>query len=108
MRKASVIEIQTVPLLEQIEKCDRKRETHLEICSNSLAQMFEFTDLRPQRENRFDQHPVIPFAAPTDFQILRLTRFASKAGVRPNDHFLAHLFNERQKFLIGDICRSMP
>lgn len=105
MRKSIVIEIQTVPLLEQIENCDRKSEAHLQICPDSLAQMFQFTDLREQRKNRFDQHLVIPFAAPTDFQILRLICFASESGVRPNDHFLAHLFNKRQKFLIGNICR---
>lgn len=105
MRNSFVINIQTVPLLEQIEKCDRKSEPHLEICPDSLPQMFQFTNLRQQRENRFDQHAVIPRPALTDFQIRRLVDFASKAGVCQNDHFLVNSFNERKKFLVGNIRR---
>lgn len=105
MRNSIFINIQTVPLLEQVEKGDGKGESHLEIRPNSLAQMFKFTNLREQRENCLDQHPIIPHAAPADFQIFRLIDVTPKAGVCQNDHFLAHLVDERQKRLIGNIRR---
>lgn len=105
MRNSIFIKIQSVPLLEQIEKRDRKGESHLEIRPDSLPQMFQFANLRQQRENRFDQHSVVPLAAPTDFQIFRLIDSAPKAGVRQNNHFPDHSFDERQKLLVGDIRR---
>lgn len=105
MRNPIVIDIQAVPLLEQIEKRDRKAEPHLEIRPDALAQMFQFTNLRQQRKDGFDQHSVVPLAAPADFQVLRLIDRTSKAGVRQNDHFLAHLFDERQKRLVGNVRR---
>jgi hypothetical protein len=105
MRNSIIIKIQTVPLLEQIEKRDRKREPHLEICPDSLAQVFQTTHLRQERENRFDQHPVVPLAASADLQVFRLVDFASKAGVCQNNHFPTDGFNEREKFLIRHIRR---
>ena len=105
MRNSVIIKIQTVPLLEQIEKRDRKGEPHLEIRPNSLAQMFQFTDLRQERKDGFDQHPVVPLAAPADFQVFRLIDRASKSGVCQNDHFVGHSLDERQKCLIGNVRR---
>lgn len=104
MRNSLFIKIQTVPLLEQIEQSDRKSEPHLEICPNSLAQMFQFTNLPKQRENRFNQHSIVPLATPTDFQVFRLSSATAKGGVSQNDHFVTDGFGERQKFLIRNIC----
>jgi hypothetical protein len=99
------IEIQTVPLLEQIEQSDRKGEPHLEIRPNSLAQMFQFANLRKQRENRLDQHSIVPLAAPTQFQILRLVDRTPKAGVRQNNCLTGNGFDERHKSLIRNVRR---
>jgi hypothetical protein len=105
MRNSVFIKIHAVPLLQQIEQSDRKSEPHLEIRPDSLPQMFQFANLREQRKNGFDQHSVVPGSAPTDFQVFRLTRFAPKTSVRQNNHFAAHLFNQRQKLLVGNIRR---
>lgn len=99
------IEIQAVPLLEQIEQRDRESEPHLEICPNTLSKMFKSANLRQEREHRLDQHPVVPLAAPTKFEVFRLIRFAPKAGVRQNNHPLRNSFDERQKFLIRNVRR---
>lgn len=69
MRNSIVIKIQTVSLLEQIEKRDCKGEPHLEIVPNSLPQMFKLADLRQQRENSFDQLAVVPLTARTNLQV---------------------------------------
>src|SRR5688500_3116643 len=105
MRNSIFVKVQTVPLLEQIEQCDCKSEPHLEIRPNSLTQMLQFTNLRQKQKESFDQHSVVPRAAPTDVQVLRLGAHASKAGIGEHDHFLAHLFDERQKRLIGNVRR---
>ena len=105
MRHSLIIEIQTVPFLEQIEQRDGKGEPHLEICPNSLPQMLQFTNLRQQRKDGFDQHSLVPFAAPADFQIFRLVDAPPKTGVRQHDHLRGNSFDERQKFLIGNIRR---
>jgi len=105
MRNSIFIEIQTVPLLKQIEQRDRKSEPHLEIRPDSLPQMFKFTDLREQRKNRFNQHPPLPLAARADFQVFRLSGATAKASVGKDNHFVAHPFDERQKLRVGNIRR---
>jgi hypothetical protein len=99
------IKVQAVPLLQNIKHCNGVSESHLKIRPNSLAQMFQFTNLREQRENRFDQHSIVPLAALANLQIFRLIDFASKAFVRQDDHFVLNGFDERQEFLIGNIRR---
>lgn len=103
MRNSIFIKIQPVPLLKQIEQRDRKSESHLEICPDSLPQMFEFADLREQRENGFNHHSVISLALRTNLQILGRIRFAPKTFVGKNNHFACDGFNQRQKLLIGNI-----
>lgn len=106
MRHSIFIKIQAVPLLKQIEERDCKCDSHLEICPDSLPQMLEFTDLREQRKDGFDQHPVVPLAAPTNFQVLRRLDFAPKTDVRQDDHCVSHLFDQAEKFLIRHIRRA--
>lgn len=105
MRNSIFIKIQTVPLLEQIEQSDGKGKPHLEICPNTLLQVFQFTDLRQKRKDGFDNHSVVPFAAPTQFQVFRRIDFPAKTDVCQNDHFIRDGFDERQKFLIRNIRR---
>ncbi|MDQ3801614.1 MAG: hypothetical protein M3384_19500, partial [Acidobacteriota bacterium] len=99
------IKIQASPLLKQIEQSDRKSEPHLEICPNSLPQMFQAAHLRKQRKDSFNQHPVIPFAASTQFQVFRLIRFAPKINICQNNHFVRNRLDQRQKLLVGNIRR---
>jgi hypothetical protein len=99
------IEIQAVPLLEQVEKRDRKAEPHLEIRPNSLPQMFKFANLRKQREDGFDQHSVVPLAAPAKFEVFRLIDLAPKVRVRQNDHLVGYRFDQAKKLLVGNIRR---
>jgi len=63
MRNPVCVKIQIVPLLQKIKQRDRVSEPHLEIRPDSLPQMFKFTDLREQRKNRFNQHPLVLEAA---------------------------------------------
>ncbi len=105
MRNSIFIKIQTVPLLKQIEQRDRKSEPHLEIRPDSVPQMLEFTDLREQRENRFNQHPPLPLAARANLQVFRLICSAAEASVGKDNHFVAHPFDERQKFRVRNIRR---
>ena len=105
MRNSIFIKIQSVPMLEQIEQGDRVSEPHLEIRPHSLAQVFQTANLRQKRENRFDQHSVIPLAARADFQIFRLVDFAPKASIRQDNHFVGNSFDKWQKLRVGNIRR---
>ena len=61
--------------------------------------------MRQQRENRFDQHLIVPFATLTNLQVFWLICFAAKAFVRKHDHFVGNSFDHRKKFLIRHIHR---
>jgi hypothetical protein len=91
--------------LQQIEQSDRVSETHFKIFPDSLPQMFQAANLREQRKERFNQPAVVPFTAPTQFQVFRLIRFAAKTVVRQNNHSPAHFFDERQEILVGNVRR---
>ncbi len=105
MQNTIFVKIQTIPLLQKIEHCHGVSKSHLKIFPNSLSQVFQAADLRQQREDRFNQHPVVPLTAPTNFQVVRRIGAAAKSFVRQDDHFLLHGFDQREKFLIGNICR---
>ena len=105
MRNSVFVKIQTVPLLKQIEQRDRKSEAHLKILPDSLPQMLESAHLRQKREERFNQHSVVPLAARANLQVFRLIRATAEASVCKDDHLLAHPFDERQKLRVRNICR---
>ncbi len=105
MRNSVCVKIQTVPLLQKIGQRDRKGEPHLEICPNSLPQMFQSANLREKRKDGFNQHSVVPFAAPTYLQIFRLTSATAKTFVCQDDHFSGNGFDQRQKLLVGNVRR---
>lgn len=66
------IKLHTIALLQEIEQHNDIGKEQLKILPNFLPKMFEPQSLRKQRENRFNQHSVVPLAAPTDFYVLRL------------------------------------
>lgn len=105
MREAVFVKVQAVPSLKQIEQCEREGEPHLEICPHPLAEMLELADLRQEREERFDQHAVVPLAPPTNFQVPRRIAFAAEAFVGQNDHLPLDGLDQRQEFLIRDVRR---
>ena len=105
MRNSVFIKIQTIPVLEQVKERDRVSEPHLEIRPDTLAQMFQLANLREQRKDRFNQHPLVPLVERANLQIFRLIRASAKTVVRQDNHFLTHSFNQRQKFRVRDIRR---
>ncbi len=105
MRNSVFIKVQTVPLLQKIKYCNCVSEPHLEIRPHSLTKMFQSANLREQRKKSFNQHSVVPLAAPTNLQVLRLIGAAAKAVVCKDNHFSANGFDQRQKLRVGNICR---
>ena len=97
------IKVQTIPLLQKVKDCHRIGESHLEICPDSLPQMFQFADLREEREERFYEHSVVPLPTLAKFQVTRLIIFRAKSLVCQNNHLLVNRSDHRQKFLVGNI-----
>src|SRR5215831_13339165 len=60
-------------------------------------------DERQHREHRLHQHPVLPFAALTQFEVGGIALRGMEAGVTQDNHPSVHVLNEPLKGVIGDI-----
>jgi len=66
--EARRVGLETMPLDQPIEGCHGERQTGFEIRPDPRHRLLEVTDERQHREHRLHQHPVLPFAALTQFQ----------------------------------------
>lgn len=104
MHNALIVKLQSVPLLQNIENCNREGEPHLEIFKHSLPQSFEITHLSQQRKNSFDYHSLVCLSAPTNFHICWIFLFRAEAFVHINNHSLVKPLNQAVKRAVRNIC----
>lgn len=103
MRYASLVKLQTVPLLQNVEDCNREGQPHLEILEHSLPQSLEIAHLREQREHGFDHHSLIGLPASANLDIRRIALFGAKTVVHKHNHLLIKLLDQRVKRAVGDV-----
>src|SRR5215510_2099351 len=73
--------LETMPLDQDIEGAHGERQTRLKIGPAPMHHLFQVTDERQHREHRLDEHPVLPLAALTQFEVGRIALRGMEAGV---------------------------
>src|SRR5262252_3891927 len=72
---------ETMPLDEHIESGHGEREPRLKIGPTPMHHLFQVADERQHREHCLHQHPVLPLAALTQFEVGRIALRGMEAGV---------------------------
>src|SRR6059058_2377715 len=67
--EARRVGLEAMPLNQHIEGRHRERQPCLKIRPDPMHHLLEVTDQRQHREDRFDEHAVLPLAALTQFEV---------------------------------------
>src|SRR5215467_1610189 len=86
--------LQAMPLDQHIEGGHGEREARLKIRPAPMHHLFEMADERQHGEHRLDEHPVLPRAALTQFQVGGVAFSRMEAGITQDDHLVFNLANE--------------
>jgi hypothetical protein len=65
-----------------------------------MHDLLQMTDERQHREHRLHQHPVLPRAALTEFEVGRIALRGMEARIAQDDHLLFELADEPLKGVI--------
>src|SRR6266700_7469420 len=83
-----------MPLHQDIEGGHGEREPRLKILPHAVHDVLEVADERQHREHRLHEHPVLPLAALTQFEIARIALGGMEASVTQNNHLFFALANQ--------------
>ena len=106
MNEAVGIRFESVPLDEEIKRSQGKGEPGLERSPGPMSDFFQMTDPTQHRQHGFDQHPGIPEATITQFEISRIAFFGMKGRITQHDHLFFKEFDHRMEGGIGGIGTS--
>src|SRR4029450_1195372 len=84
--EARRIGLEAMPLDQHIEGGHGEREPGVEIRPDPMHDLFEMADERQHREHRLDEHPVLPRAALTQFEVGGITLSSMETGVAQDNH----------------------
>ena len=101
--EARRVGLEAMPLDQHIEGRHGEREARLKIGPAPVHDLCEMANERQHREDRLDEHAVLPFAALTQFQVGGVAVRGMKAGVAQDNHALFKLANEPLKGVIRHI-----
>src|ERR1043166_5643039 len=104
--EAGRVGLETMPLDQHIEGGHGEREPRLKIRPPAMHDFLEVADERQHRQDRLHQHPVLPLAARTHFEVGGITLGGMEAGVTQDDHASVNLAYQPLKGVIGDIGRA--
>src|SRR6516165_8684508 len=98
--EARRVRLEAMPLDEHIESGHGERQACLKRGPAPMHDLLQMADERQHREHRLHQHPVLPRAALTQFQVGGVAFRGMKAGVAQDNHALFNLANEPLKGVI--------
>ena len=101
--EARRVGLETMPLDQDIEGGHGEREACVEVLPDPVHDFLEVADERQHREHRLDEHPVLPRATLTQFEIARLPLRGMETVVTQDNHLVFALTNEPLKGVIRDI-----
>src|SRR5215831_17034880 len=101
--EARRVGLEAMPLDEDMEGSQGEREARLKIRPAPMHHLFKMADERQHREHRLDQHPVLPLAARTQFEVGRIAFRGMKGRITQDNHLVFTLPNEPLKGVIRDI-----
>lgn len=94
-----------MPLDEHAEKGHGDGQTGLEIFRDPMFPLLEVTDLGPHRQDGFGEHAIIPFTAPAELQIGRITGLSMKSRVIQDHYVVLKQFDDQVKPTVLGIRR---
>ena len=95
-----------MPLDQHVEGGHGERQARLKIRPAPMHDLFEMAHKRQHREDCLDEHPVLPFAALTQFQVGGVAVRGMEARVTQDNHASVDLVHEPLKGVIGGIGRA--
>ena len=104
--EAGRIGLETMPLDEHIEGRHGEGQARLKIGPAPVHDLFEMADERQHREDRLDEHTVLPFAALTQLQVGGIALRRMEGGIAQDNHLVFALSNQPLEGVIRDIGRG--
>src|SRR5262245_42103940 len=101
--EARRIGLETMPLDQYVEGGHGEREPGVEIRPDAMHDLFEMADERQHREHRLHQHPVLPLATLTQFEVGRIALGGMESRITQDNHLVFNLSHQPLKGIIGDI-----
>jgi len=101
--EARRVRLETVPLDQHIEGGHGERQARLKIRPAPMHHLLQMTHKREHREHRLHQHPVLPLAARTQFEVAGIPLSRMEAGIAQDDHPPIHLLNQPLKGVVSSI-----
>src|SRR5712692_1520541 len=107
--KTILVSLQAMPLDQHIKGRHSESEACLEILPDPMHDFLEVADQGQHREDRLNQHAVIPRAALTQFEVGRIPRGGMEGRITEDNHALVKLPNQPLKGLIRHVgCPTIP
>src|SRR5438094_713367 len=91
---------EAMPLDEDIEGRYGEGQARLKIGPAPMHDLFEMADERQHREHRLYQHPILPLAPRTQFEVGGIASRGMEGGITQDNHALLKLPNEPLKGVI--------
>src|SRR2546425_7357864 len=84
--EARGVGLEAIPPDEYIEGGHSEREPRLKILPHAVHDFLKVADAGQHREHRLHQHPVLPFAARTEFEVGRIALRRMEGGITEDSH----------------------
>src|SRR6266853_6949953 len=101
--EARRVGLEAMPLDQHIEGSHGEREARVEIGPHAMHDLLEMADERQHREHRLDEHPVLPLAALTQFEVGRIPLRGMEGRITEDNHLFFTLSHQPLKGVIRDI-----
>jgi len=101
--EARRIGLEAMPLDQHIKSRHGEREAGLEVLPDPVRDFLKVADHGQHGEHRLDEHPVLPFAALTQFQVAGIPLRGVESGITQDNHAFFELANQPLKRVIRDI-----
>ena len=98
--------LEAMPLDEHIEGRHGEGQARLKIGPAPVHDLFEMADERQHREDRLDEHSVLPFAVLTQLQVGGIALCRMEGGIAQDNHLVFELSNQPLEGVIRDIGRG--
>src|SRR5262245_47708920 len=96
---------EAMPLDDDIKGSHSEGEAGVEVLPDAVHDFLEMAHDGQHGEHRLDEHPVLPCAALTQFEVRRVPLGGMEGGITQDDHASVDLPNQPLKGIIGDIGR---
>src|SRR5712664_654814 len=99
--EARRVGLKVVPLDQHIEGGHGECQARLKIPPAPMHHLLQMADECQHREHRLHEHPILPLAPRTQFEIRGIALRGMEGGITQDNHLLLNLLNQPLKRVIG-------